>query len=203
MKDDFLKPADKIRPISADLSDPYYSAQDREDRRILTSIVLATMGVVFGIVMLSGLRYCERQPKPAMLSSHVQQVCNDCHHSTAHSKLTEYFRPTSRNPEVMATAVLMTQSPRLMAAIAKVESGGNPHIKKGGYRGRHSGAFQVNPKLHGRVSSDPIRQALQSEAILSELTATMPIKKALSIYGGDSSSRYQRRVLAELASVPR
>ena len=182
--------------------DPYYSRHDDVYERngnsnALVVVALFGMGAAFGMVGITALKACDRDPDPVI----VQLDCQACHSRKA--AMVEFFRKAgSQTPEQMAEAVLATKSPRLLAAVAKVESGGNPHIRKGGYKGRHAGAFQVNGRIHGRVSHDPVQQALQAESILSELTETMPIKQALSVYGGDSSSRYQRQVLAELVRVP-
>jgi hypothetical protein len=85
-----------------------------------------------------------------------------------------------------------------------VESGGNSHIRNTGYKKRHNGAFQVNSKLHGRVSPDPVEQARQAEAILIDLTKTYPsdIHKVLNSYGGDTRGKYAITVLNELTEVP-
>lgn len=106
----------------------------------------------------------------------------------------------------MAHAVLTTKSPRLMSAIAKVESNGNPSLRRTGYKHKHSGAFQVNPKHWGEVSHDAIEQALQAENILEVLVKEHNgnIKKALNAYGGDRTRRtYAKNILAELENVPR
>lgn len=127
-------------------------------------------------------------------------ACFQCHQRDMMSK---YFkRNGSKSPEVMADAVLKTRSPRLLAAIAKIESSGNHNVRNTGYKRRHSGAFQVSAKDWGRVSHDPAEQALQAERILEELTTTMSIKKALATYGGDSTDKYGRKVLAEMRRVP-
>lgn len=129
--------------------------------------------------------------------------CRTCHGQKA--ALMTYFRMVgSPAPEQMAEAVMATRDPRLMAAIAKHESGGNPHVRRAGYRRQHDGAFQVNPRYHGRVSRDAVEQALQAEAILVELAVqTGDIRKALNQYGGDSTrKKYARNILAELERVP-
>ena len=126
--------------------------------------------------------------------------CRACHVKVA---MTTYFKKIgSKTPEEMAVAVLKTKSPRLLAAMAKVETNGNPRIRRSGYKKRHHGAFQVNPHDWGTVPKDAVGQALQAERIMTELTETMPIKKALSQYGGDSTDRYQNKILAELVNVP-
>lgn len=166
----------------------------------LATAAVYLIGLTFGLAIATGIAHYR---KPAATVTYAP--CGMCHGNKTNNKaaMVKYFKDSgSKSPEKMAAAVLATQSPRLLAAIAKVETGGNPHIRKGGYKGRHAGAFQVNSRIHGRVSHDPIKQAKQAEAILTELTETMPIRKALSVYGGDSSSRYQRTVLAELVRVP-
>ena len=126
--------------------------------------------------------------------------CAVCH--SRKQSFTAYFeRNGSKTPEQMAEAVLATKSPRLLAAIAKVESNGNATAKHKVSKAK--GAFQVKERFWGKVSKDPVEQALQAEAILTELTETMPIKKALNVYGGDSKGRYAKTVLAELMEVPR
>lgn len=163
-----------------------------------TACAIAHMciGVLLTVGLLAVIHACEQKPKP--VSGEVR--CYDCHRRQA---FTQYFKKAgSSQPERMADAVLNTNTPRLLAAISKVESGGNPHIRRAGYKKRHDGAFQVNPRHWGKVPHDAVDQALQAEAIIVELTATMPIEKALSLYGGDSTSRYQKRVLAELTRVP-
>ena len=155
---------------------------------LAASVVLA--GLVTGTMMIE--KPVAPPPKQIVLD------CAGCHRKLAFSK---YFEKTHRNPQEMAEAVLKTKSPRLVAAIARVEQ--TPHTnRKGGYRKAHAGAWQVNARYWGGVPHDVTGQALQAEAILNELAADMPIKKALSVYGGDSTDRYQKRVLAALEEAP-
>ena len=178
------------------LIDPYYYRHDK-DKITFTDVVILSVGIAIGICLLSALRRCELEPQPAK----VQHDCQQCHSRMV--AMVKYFEKAgSRSPEEMANAVLSTKSPRLLAAIAKVETRGNSHIRNSGYRRKHDGAYQVNSKYWGRVPTDALGQALQAEKILSELTEEMPIKKALSVYGGDSTDKYQKRVLAELTRVP-
>jgi hypothetical protein len=124
-----------------------------------------------------------------------------CHR---HVALSRYFeRKGSPDPQRMATAVLETSRPRLMASIAVRESGGDP--KAIGDGGKSRGAFQVQAKHHGKVSKDPIEQARQSERILEELLAENNgnLKKSLSAYNGEISKKvYANKILAELERVP-
>ena len=105
-------------------------------------------------------------------------------HIDNHRNFSLYFMKIgSKTPQQMAEAVLHTRSPRLLAAMAKVESNGNPHIRNTGYKKRHSGAWQVNPKYWGKVSHDPIEQAKQTERILEDLVKNSNIRSALANYG--------------------
>lgn len=164
----------------------------------LVSATLLAIGITIGVLGMGVVRSCT--PPPTAPSGGMD--CCQCH--TKIAAYTDYFRRSgSKSPQQMAEAVLSTRNPRLMAAVAKIETNGNPNIRKAGYRKRHDGAFQVNPKDWGKVSHDPVEQALQAERIIQELTTDhKDIRKALSVYGGDSSSRYGRKILAELVRVP-
>lgn len=127
--------------------------------------------------------------------------CKTCHQKMA---LAKYFEQAgSKAPEQMAEAVLVTKRPRLMAAIAKVESNGNPHIRNTGYKNRYSGAWQTG-KHWGKVTADVTEQALIAEFALEShiKDAKGNLKRGLNGYGGDSTDRYSRKILAELERVP-
>ena len=183
-----------------------YSRYEKKCRDIdaFANLSMIMFGVALGMVVLATIRRCDPMPAQAALipmASH--NTCTGCHTYSAHAKMTAYFRRNgSPVPEQMATAVLMTKRPRLLAAIATIETNGNPAKRNAGYKNRHSGSFQVNPYHWGRVSKDPIEQARQADSILDELTADYG-HKAISVYGGDSTNKYQRTVLAELVSVPK
>ena len=135
-----------------------------------------------------------------------QLDCQKCHSHELQkqSKLAAYFKKNgSKTPEEMADAVLKTKSPRLLSAVAVRETGGNPNVRSTGYRKRHHGAFQVNPKHWGKVPHDPIEQALQAEAILTELTHEKGLVAGLNAYGGDTRGKYAKMILTELQDVPR
>lgn len=164
------------------------------DNTVMILVLLMVVGSI-GLFVKS----CVREPMPAVINASSLD-CYGCHRKMA---LTNYLKQAgSHSPEELANAVLKTESPRLLSAIAVVESNGNPALRNTGYKKRHHGAFQVNPRHWGNVSRDATQQAKQAENILKELTEDYPIKTALSKYGGDSTDRYQRRVLAELARVP-
>lgn len=130
------------------------------------------------------------------------KICNtSCHR---HVALSRYFESKgSPDPQRMATAVLETSRPRLMASIAVRESQGNP--KAVGDGGKSRGSFQVQQKHWGKVSNDPVKQALQSERILEELLADNNgnLEKALRAYNGEQKKNvYAQNILAELVNVP-
>ncbi len=151
----------------------------------------------------------ESTDKPKKTYNAYQDTIDHHLHSTfnsleANRDFTLYFMKVgSKSPQKMAEAVLHTKSPRLVAAVAAVESDGNHHIRNRGYKNRHHGAWQINPKFWGAVSHEPIEQALQAEDVLEALvTDTKNIKVALAKYGGDSTDNYSNEVLTELINTP-
>ena len=171
----------------------HYLQTKKDNRQDIITLVL--LGAVVGMIGITAFKACTKEPEP------VQRPCQACH--TRVMVMANYFKKAgSKSPEQLAVAVLGTNNPRLLAAIAVVETGGN-NVKNTGYKKRHQGVYQVNPRHWGVVDSKDIaKQSLQAERILTELTDTMPIKKALSQYGGDTTDKYQRKVLAELVKVP-
>ena len=138
----------------------------------------------------------------------TMQNCTGCHNRQM--SMSQFFkRKGSPDPQRMATAVLETRRPRLMAAIAVRESNGNP--KAVGDGGRSRGSFQVQakhwkPLLHEKkVSKDPVIQALDSERIIDDLIAANNgnLKKALNAYNGDTKKKvYAKNILADLEFIP-
>lgn len=119
--------------------------------------------------------------------------------------LEEYYRKSgSRSPKEMASAVLITKRPRLMAAMSVVESDGNYTVRNTGYKRRHSGAWQVNPYFWGEVPDDPKEQALQAQKILDTYLKKSKgdMTTALNKYGGCSRGLYSRSITKELQNVP-
>lgn len=111
----------------------------------------------------------------------------------------------SPSPEAMAIAISHTKNPKLMAAIAVVESNGNP--KAVGDSGASIGAFQVQPMHWGKVNTEnALEQAIQAEEILEALLAERGrLRQALAQYNGGSrpphrAYRYADHVL-KLAST--
>ena len=155
------------------------------------------------IVSVIGLVFYQLKFHP---SNNGQLDCQKCHSRELQkqSKLAAYFKKNgSKTPEEMADAVLRTKNPRLLAAVARIETNGNPAKRGAGYLKKHDGAFQVNSKHWGKVSHDPIEQALQAEAILTELTHEKGLVAGLNAYGGDTRGKYAKMILAELVSVPK
>lgn len=167
----------------------------KQSKRTAASVVLFLICVVV-------LFAYDFAAKDSVVQSAPQKSCNSCHNR--HDAMSRYFEKKGNpTPQRMATAVLETTRPRLMASIAVRESHGNP--KAVGDGGKSRGAFQVQGRHHGRVSNDPIEQALQSERILDELIAENNgnLKKALSAYNGERTRKvYAKNVLAELVNVP-
>jgi len=94
-----------------------------------------------------------------------------------------FQRHGSPAPDQMAVAVTATKRPALMAAIAVVESNGDP--KAVGDRGTSKGAWQVQAKHWGEVPTDPVSQALQAERILEELLSSRrSLRSGLARYNG-------------------
>lgn len=178
---------------------PGYGVEPKGFNKILIAVIAISMGVCI-------LAVVDKCVPPPPMSVNARE-CSECHRRMA---MVEYFKKAKNpTPEEMAEAVINPQvkSGRLMAAIAVKGEKNTPYtIRRGGFRGQHAGAYQMNERLHkkkyGPVPHDPLGQTLQAEKYLSDLTQEYPIKKALSIYGGDSSDNYQRRVLAELVRVP-
>ena len=156
------------------------------------------LGLILGMILITGIKACSLDPQPAYQSLN----CGECH--SVKKEMVKYFEDAgNKHPEKMAEAVLATKKSRLLAAVAVAGEKNTPYtVRKGGYKKRHAGAWQVNPKYWGEVPHDPIGQALQAERILEALTKSKPIRTALSLYGGDSSNKYANRVLKELQEVP-
>jgi hypothetical protein len=112
-----------------------------------------------------------------------------------------FVKHGSPAPDAMAIAVSHTENPKLMAAVAVVESNGNP--KATGDSGASKGAFQVQAKHHGAVKNNALDQALQAERILEDLVAEAPrgsLRHALAKYNGGvrppaRSYRYADRII--------
>lgn len=189
IKADYLDRYDKMQRLNR-------SVQLRDKQGMGGVFVVS---VVAAALLGSTITQCVLKPAPT-------KECIQCHDAAKqkHADLTTFFKKYgAKTPEMLATACLETRSPRLMAAIAKKE-GMVVSSKAGGYKKRHHGAWQVNPKDWGPVPEDPILQARQAEAILEELVnEKKDIRVALNYYGGDKTKKkYAYDVLRELREVP-
>jgi hypothetical protein len=124
-----------------------------------------------------------------------------------YDKLVSYFkRNKNPHPEMSATAVLETKRPKLMAAVAVKGEKNTPYTnKKGGYKKRHYGMYQVSKKDWGYAGALPIDQALKSEKVLEEFEASYggSVYKGLNAYGGDvTKNMYAKNILNELQNIP-
>ena len=156
--------------------------------------------VIFIIAVILAGHSCSYGKKLEMLKCH-----SDIKPTMRQIQMAEYFRRAgNKNPELMAEAVLATNKPKLMAAIAIKEN--TPYTcRKGGYKKRHVGAWQVNEKLHGYAGINPVQQALKAEAVLDDLLVECNgnLRKALNIYGGDKTRKvYAENILEELKNIP-
>lgn len=175
-----------------------WAARKKNSHAASYTIIGWCIGLIFGMLLITAIKACIKEPQPITPSPN----CIECH--SYKIAMVRYFESAgNKHPEQMANAVMATGRPRLLAAVAVAGEKNTPYtVRKGGYKKRHAGAWQVNQKYWGKVPLDPVGQALQAERILEELTESKPIRTALSIYGGDSSSNYANRVLKELQEVP-
>lgn len=177
-----------------------YQHPTPKPRSLLAPLILTA--VLFLVMIVKNHR---PQPVPHRPTAPCSQ-CHNRHAATAQYKaaMRDYFqRAGATAPDKMAEAVLATKQPRLLAAVHVAGEKCTPYtVRRGGYRHRHAGAWQVNSRYWGRVPIDPVAQALQSEKILAELTGELGVKRGLSVYGGDHTDKYANAVLAELSEVP-
>lgn len=168
--------------------------------RILANLMLVALGMLIMLLFGMVFRACTDAQPDAYTTD-----CRQCHSRV--KTFTDYFRKMgSKAPEAMAEAVVATKNPRLMAAIAKVETQGNPQVRRTGYKKQHDGAWQVNRKAWGRVPLDVTEQALQAELVLkTHVEEEKDFIKGLNAYGGESNKRhgrYAKLILSELTEVP-
>lgn len=165
--------------------------------RLQILILAFLIGVFIGFLLVNV--WCTKQKSTCpMLKSHNRLTDKQW-------EMSKYFQKIgSPVPHDMAVAVSVTKKPRLMAAMAKVETRANPRIRYSGYKKRHHGAWQVNPADWGEVSHSEIAQALQAQDALEDFVrmSNGDIQRALKGFGGDSTDKYAKMVLAELRNVP-
>lgn len=120
--------------------------------------------------------------------------------SKAHDALAGIFKQHgSPEPVEMAKAVMSTNNPALLAAVAIVESNGNTQAI--GDNGKSTGAFQVQNRYWGDVPDNPDHQAQQAQAIIDGLLDSRRcLWRALQYYNGGrsgstASAEYADRVI--------
>lgn len=162
----------------------------------------ATWVGLFAIVLIFAGHTCSsKEPQPALKNCHSNVT------SFRQLQMTEYFRDANnKHPEMMATAVLETKRPKLMAAIAVAGEKNSPFtVKQGGYKKRHVGAWQVSKRDWGYAGATPIDQALKAERVLDDLLEECngDLRKALNRYGGDRTRKvYAKNILNEVKNIP-
>ena len=155
------------------------------------------------ISIISALLFCFLLYKCAEVKPYQPTLT---HHDTLQTFFTFHGSPT---PSIMASAVLQTKNPNLMAAIAVRESNGTPWAVGDG--GKSKGAFQVQEKYWGKVSPNVLDQAIQAEKILEELSASNArgsLRYNLAKYNGGNnpprvSFKYADRVIRLTKQIER
>lgn len=174
----------------------------RSAHAIISSAVIMAMYI--------GVQSCEyREPKPApsvpqklrlsppLLSSHL---------TPKETKLVVFFqKQKSPVPVEMAKAVAKRKRPRLLAAVAAVESNGTPWAK--GKDGEVT-AWQIIESEWGYAGKTTEDHAKKAEEILERLLTESHgnIRKALESYNGGTnpgfkSKRYAQRVINQIGKV--
>lgn len=154
-------------------------------------MAIMTVGVVAALgISLTLLTKCQ-EPR-TVYTSHITEQ--------QHTLAGVFKNNGSKQPLEMAIAVSKTKRPKLMTAIAIVESNGNPTAV--GDSGASKGAFQVQAKHWGAVPTTALEQATQAERILDELIVANRgrLRQALAEYNGGTkppkqSYRYADRVI--------
>jgi hypothetical protein len=185
--------------------DTYRAYNKNRRAKRAAQALMVIIGLLIAVFVAHTVAYKEAIPKGIKgsvavdVSKYVQADMLD-----RQLEMSGYFHKIkARSPQDMAVAVLSTKSPKLLAAMSKIETGGDHTVRAAGYKKRHHGAWQVNPKYWGPVSSNPIKQAMQVEKILMDLVneSNGKITVALNKYGGDSSDNYSKKVLSELEAM--
>jgi len=159
------------------------------------------------VILILIAHSCSKEKEVSCLPSHPVPAKPLVSNGQRWHKFVAYFKKSgNKHPEMMATAVLETKRPKLMAALAVKGERNTPYtVRRGGFRKRHRGAFQVNEALHGAAGETPIDQALKSERIIEDLLAESGgnLQKALNRYGGDRTKKqYAKNILQEIENTP-
>ena len=176
-----------------------YTIEEQKKTIWHSLLVAGALGLIIAMMVVSCVHGLDKtieieEQKNAPLRQERERIMRGDH-------LADAFQTAgSPDPHLMATACRTTKNPKLMAAVAIVESNGTPHaVGRSGERG----AWQVIPKVWGSVPKSADGQARQAERILEELVAASPrgsLRCALARYnGGDRpkavSYRYADKVL--------
>lgn len=165
------------------------------DKALYFGILTACAG---SIICLATLSDCTYKASTGVYQSHFTKT---------EFAFKEFFeRHNSPKPVEMAIAVSKTRNPSLMAALAIVESNGDPSAI--GDSGVSKGAFQVQERYWGPVSVNASEQAIQAERILEDLVQNSRgrLRCGLAKYNGGKrpptvSFRYASRVLKKAKEI--
>jgi hypothetical protein len=197
------------QPCLADWSDE----QKQHDRSILRPLGafagLAVVAIAFVHGCTDGLN------KTATIRQREVQAATTPLTSEQEEYRKFFAKHGSPAPVEMAKAVTAAKPHNrpVLAAVAVVESSGNPRAIGDG--GDSIGAWQIQPKHWGLVSSDPAKHALKAEAILEALVESrgrlrcysQRLRASLAAYNGGnnpprSAYRYADRILKLAGGKP-
>ena len=201
MNGDMLDRYDKIQRLGRTVT----GSTSIKSKSNFTLIVHLAIGIAIGVTATVAVKSCDVEPLPNVSVRSVN--CPTCHTISRHAAMTSYFsKAGSASPEQMATAVLMTRSPRLLAAIHVAgEKKSKPSSRNTGYKGRYSGAWQT-AKVWGKVTDNIVDQALIAElALNTHVKNEKDIVRGLNAYGGHKdkvNGAYAYNVIEELQRVP-
>lgn len=187
---------------------PYYEMQWKTDKRKRRKKLLSCLGLIAVCSLVVVAHSCLKEPvvKTGCLSSHKPNAMTPGVRDR-YAKLVKYFiKQKNPHPEMSATAVLEVKKTKLMTSVAVKGERNTPYTnKKGGYKKRHNGMFQVSEKDWGYAGATPVDQALKSEKVLEEFIASYggSVYKGLNAYGGDKTKNvYAKNILDELKNIP-
>lgn len=173
----------------------------RHNRMCLFSIISALLICAGAVHSSSRLK---DDLVPILNHSELTPDCHQCHDRKM--AMARWFeKHGSPVPEKMAEAVLKTNKPKIMAKIAVRETNGNPYKRKYGYKKAHDGAFGVNRNDWGKVSEDPVEQAIQAEMAYDTFFKAAKGNKVVAhnLYGGIVNAESDaEKFLADLVNVP-
>lgn len=177
----------------------------RAGRRSAYAIIsgVAILAVYFGV---QSYEYHETKPIISIVPQMEATPPVPAHLTRKEAALTTFFeKQNSPVPVEMARAVVKRKRPRLLAAVAAVESNGTPWAK--GNAGEVT-AWQIIEREWGYAGKTTEEHAQKAEEILEHLLkeSNGNIRKALELYNGGAkpgpkSRRYAQRVLNQIGKV--